>query len=83
MARITQFEKYKKMALRTAFDFGYPTKFVEGIIKSKSEAQINQWMIAGRHSEQYESEERVRKRLAQKNIVVPSLRGAVGLSELD
>ena len=83
MARITELDKQKKAALQAAFDFNYATEFVRGIILSTSAAQINQWMIAARHSEKYETEDSVRYHLAREGIKVPNLRTTADFSWVD
>lgn len=83
MSRVTELDRDKKNAIRAALELEYTTKYIEGILNSTSSAQVNQWMIAARKSDEYESPESVKQHLKMKGIRLPRLETMLGQNFVD
>ena len=83
MSRMTELDRDKKDAIRAALELGYATKYIEGILNSTSSAQVNQWMIAARKSDDYESSDSVKEHLKMKGIRLPRLETTLGQNFVD
>lgn len=83
MAKLTELERDRAQALRVAFDSGYATRFVKGIILSETSAQIDQWLHSARDAEEYETGKSVRQKLKKEGIRIPSIRCTAGQNFID
>ena len=81
--RITEFERDRQCALQTAFDLGYPTRFIKQIILAKKPVEVDQAMVSGRQSDEWESARTVREHLAMEGIRIPTMRITVGQNFVD
>ena len=83
MSRMSELNKHKQDGVRVAFECGYPARIVKGIIEAENEAQINQWLITGRHEDNYNSPKTVREQLKMMGVRIPRLVTTVGQNGID
>lgn len=83
MSRVSELNQHKRNAIRVAFECGYSAKIVKEIIEAENEAQINQWLITGRHEDNYNSPKTVREQLKMMGVRIPRLVTTVGQNGID
>lgn len=81
--RITELDKDKLIALQTAFDLGYPARFVRKIILAKKTVEIDQAMVSARQADEWESPATVREQLKRDGIKMPTIRTTIGQNFID
>lgn len=81
--RITELDRDKLIALQTAFDLGYPTRFIRKIILAERPVEINQAMVSARQSGEWESAATVREQLKRDGIKMPTIRTTIGQNFID
>lgn len=81
--KISEFERDKQEALRTALDLGYPTRIIKRIIFAEKSIEVDQAMVSGRQSDEWESLKTVKQRLDLEGIRLPTMRITIGQNFVD
>ena len=83
MPKFSEFETERLQKINAAKELGYPTRIIRRLILATKPAQLDQAMVDGRNSGEFEAWATVIRTLAAEGIKVPRGRTTVGQNWVD